>query len=57
MSHFGKAICAGGLFVGVVARADERAGFDVAEAHLQRLFFHEQELVGRVVARERQVVL
>src|SRR6185312_4479131 len=45
-----------GLFLGVVAGADERAGFDVAEAHGEGLVLEEGELVGRVEAREDEVV-
>ena len=44
------------LVAGVVARADERAGFDVLEAERERLDLHLGELVGVVVALERQVL-
>ena len=38
-----------GLLVGVVAGADKRAGFHVAEAHLEGLILQELELLRRVV--------
>ena len=47
---------AGDLVAGVVAGADERPGLDVLEAERQRLGLHLGELVGVVVALERQVL-
>ena len=45
------------LVAGVVARADERARLDVLEAEREGLGLHLGELVGVVVAIERQVLL
>src|SRR3954471_3229148 len=45
------------LVAGVVARAHERSGFDVPEAEGQGLGLHLRELVGMVVALEREVLL
>gem|GEM_PF-4707100 len=42
--------------MGVVAAADEGAGFYVAEAHLQRLVLEEGELFGGVEAGHREMV-
>ena len=47
---------AGHLVAGVVARAHERRRLDVLEAERQRLDLHLGELVGVVVALERQVL-
>ena len=44
------------MLVGVVAAADEGAGFNVAEAHLQGFVFEEGELVGGVEAGHREMV-
>ena len=46
----------GHLVAGVVARADERRRLDVLEAERERLDLHLGELVGVVVALERQVL-
>src|ERR1700680_1381855 len=48
----GEALC---LLVGVIRTAHERPGFDVAEAQLERDLLERTKLVGRVVARHRQV--
>lgn len=40
----------------VVAGADERAGFYVAEAHLERLVFEFGEFAGRVKARHGEMI-
>src|SRR5688572_9395187 len=45
------------LLPGVVARADERPGLDVAEAHLRAEPLELAELVGGVVAVQGQVVV
>ena len=47
---------AGHLVAGVVARAHERPRFDVLEAERERLDLHLGELVGVVVALEREVL-
>src|ERR1039457_4002634 len=49
-------LCGGGLFVGVVAGADERAGFDVAEAHPERLGLQFGKLARSVKPRHGQMV-
>ena len=46
----------GHLVAGVVARPDERTRLDVPEPEGERLFLHGGELVGVVVALEREVV-
>ncbi len=45
-----------GLFVGVVAAADQGAGLYVAEAHRKGLVLEESELVRRIEAGHRQMV-
>src|SRR5215217_381721 len=45
------------LLVGVVGAADQRAALDVPEAHLEAQLLEGGELLGRVVAAHRQVVL
>src|SRR5712691_7076970 len=47
---------AGDLVASVVARADERSGFDVLEPQRQRLDLHLGELVGVVIALDGQMV-
>ena len=47
----------GHLVPGVVRRADERPRLDVLEAQGQRLGLHLRELVGMIVALDRQVLL
>ena len=45
-----------GLLVGVIAGADEGAGFDVLESHLHGFVLEKGELVWRVEARHREMV-
>ena len=42
--------------MGVVAGANEGAGFYVAEAHLQRLFFQKAEFIRRIESRHRKMI-
>src|SRR5580698_11446576 len=51
--HDAGGIC---LFVCMIRRSHEWARFYMAKAHLQRFLLHEGKLVGRVVARHRQMV-
>ena len=47
----------GNLVAGVVARPNQRGGLDVLEAELEGLDLHLGELVGVVVALERQMTI
>ena len=44
-----------GLLFGMVGTADQRAGFDVAEAHGKAFLFELAEFVGMVEACDRQM--
>src|SRR5258707_6502281 len=52
----GSKLCAGDLVPGVIARANERAGFDMPEPERERLDLHLSELIGVVIALDRQVL-